>query len=45
MPFPKKKEVINFEEEDDNCGHCPYDYSQELEQIESASKKKLKRVR
>lgn len=44
MPFPKKKEVVDFEDEDD-CGHCPYDFSQELEQLESASKKKLKRVK
>jgi hypothetical protein len=44
MPFPKKKEVVDFDEEDDIYG-CPYDYSQELEQLESVSKKKLKRVK
>jgi hypothetical protein len=45
MPFPKKEKIIHFDEDEDDIYGCPYDYSQELEQIESASKKKLKRVK
>ena len=43
MPFPKRKEVVDFEDEDDIYG-CPYDYSQELEQIEKLARKKSKKV-
>ena len=42
MPFPKKKEVVDFEDEE--VLGCPYDYSQELEeQLQAVSKNKLKR--
>jgi hypothetical protein len=44
MPFPKKKEVVDFNEDEEIYG-CPYDYDEELAQIEAMSKNKLKKVR
>jgi len=43
MPFPKKNEIADFEDEE-VCG-CPYDYSEEMQQLENVSKKKLKKVK
>lgn len=41
--MPKQKPPIIYE--DDEIYECPYNYDEELAQLESASKKKLKRVK